>query len=100
MRLNLKLFAIILLVVLVVFISCKKEYSCKNCIGGNQLSIAKAGLDQVITLLTDSVSLDGNASNDPNGKISEWLWTKISSSAFFVTRNSSAISVNNPVYVA
>jgi len=43
------------------------------------LSIAIAGPDQIITLLSDSISLAGIASNDPDEKISDriaigWLW--------------------------
>ena len=67
----------------VIFLSCKKEYSCEGCINGNKPPIAIAGPDQVITLPTDSISLDGSASNDPDGKISEWLWKKISGPASF-----------------
>jgi hypothetical protein len=65
------------------FISCKKETSCEGCINGNKPPIAIAGPDQVITLPTDSVLLDGSASNDPDGTISEWLWQKISGPASF-----------------
>ncbi len=65
------------------FLSCKKETSCEGCKEINKPPIAIAGPDQVITLPTDSVSLDGNSSSDPDGKISEWLWTKISGPAFF-----------------
>jgi hypothetical protein len=61
----------------------KKKRSCENCINGNQPPIANAGPDRAITLPTDSISLDGNASKDPDGKISEWLWTKISGPASF-----------------
>ena len=42
------------------------------------LQIAVAGPDQVITLPIDSVSLDGRNSSDPDGSISNYLWTKIS----------------------
>ena len=69
----LKFVAFVLLAGVLFNISCKKEYSCENCINGNQPPIANAGPDQVITLPTDSVSLDGTASNDPDGKISGWL---------------------------
>ncbi len=68
---------------IVFFISCKKELSCEGCRDGNKLPLANAGPDQVITLPTDSVSLDGAGSNDPDGTISEWLWTKISGPASF-----------------
>jgi hypothetical protein len=73
----------ILLIGNVIFISCKKEYSCDECIGDNRSPIANAGPDQVITLPTDSVSLDGRQSSDPDGTISSYLWTKISGPASF-----------------
>jgi hypothetical protein len=71
----------------VVFFSCQKELSCEGCGNGNNSAdkspIAIAGPDQVITLPTDTISLDGSPSNDPDGTISEWLWTKISGPASF-----------------
>jgi hypothetical protein len=69
--------------VFVIFLSCKKEKSCEGCVESNKPPIAVAGPDQIITLPTDSISLDGSASNDPDGTISEWLWTKISGPASF-----------------
>ena len=66
-----------------IFISCKKERSCEGCKENNKIPIAIAGPDQVITLPTDSVSLDGKNSSDPDGRISEWLWKKISGPASF-----------------
>ena len=74
------------------FISCKKEKSCEACIYENKPPTAVAGPDQVITLPTDSVSLDGKNSSDPDGKISEWLWTKISGPASF-NINSSSLAI-------
>jgi hypothetical protein len=53
----LKLSAFLLSIVLVLFISCKKELSCKNC-ETNQPPIANAGTDQIITSPKDSVTLD------------------------------------------
>ncbi|MES1223263.1 MAG: hypothetical protein ABUT20_47655, partial [Bacteroidota bacterium] len=73
----------VLLTVVLFYISCKKERSCENCKETNKPPIAIAGPDQVITLPTDSVLLDGSSSSDPDGKISEWLWTKISGPASF-----------------
>jgi K319L-like, PKD domain len=74
-----------------VFISCNKEYSCEGC--AEKPPIAVAGPDLVITLPTDSVSLDGNNSSDPDGTISKWLWTKISGPASFnIIRQSDSIS--------
>ena len=89
MRTMLK-FTCVLFICVVIFISCKKEKSCEGCGEGNTPPMAFAGPDQVITLPTDSVTLDGSASNDPDGTISEWLWTKISGPASFVINNSLA----------
>ena len=53
-----------------IYVSCKKETSCENCRSENDKNkppIANAGLDQVITLPTDSVLLDGRTSSDPDG---------------------------------
>jgi hypothetical protein len=52
------------------FISCKKEKPCEAYEEGNKSPIAVAGSDQVITLPTDRVLLDGSASRDPDGTIS------------------------------
>jgi N-acetylneuraminic acid mutarotase len=83
----LKFTAYILLIGVIVFISCKKEHSCEGCAEKNKPPIAIAGPDQVITLPTDSISLDGSASSDPDGIISEWLWKKISGPASFNVSN-------------
>jgi hypothetical protein len=75
---NLKDICFIILSYLSLCISCKKERSCDGCINGNRHPIASAGPDQVITLPTNTVLLDGKLSSDPEGKISSWRWTKIS----------------------
>ena len=82
MKTFLKYIFFVLLTGLLFLLSCKKEHSCENC-GTNNPPIANAGPDQVITLPIDSVSLDGSASNDPDGKINSFLWTKISGPASF-----------------
>ncbi len=64
-----------------VFLSCKKEHSSEGCIGNNKLPIAIAGSDTAITLPLDRLMLDGSKSSDPDGRISEWHWTKISGPA-------------------
>jgi Tol biopolymer transport system component len=66
-----------------IFSSCKKEKSCEGCRKNNKPPTAVAGPDQVITLPADSISLNGYASSDPDGTISNWLWTKISGPASF-----------------
>jgi K319L-like, PKD domain len=87
---NLFLFVVVLLITAcVIFISCNKERSCEGCNENNKPPIAVAGPNQVITLPTDSVSLDGNASSDPDGTIGEWFWAKISGPASFNIVNAS-----------
>jgi hypothetical protein len=74
--------------------SCKKETSCEGCKELNQPPIAIAGPDQVITLPTDSILLDGRNSSDPDGTISVWLWTKISGPASFtIDRSTDSITI-------
>src|SRR6187455_2901424 len=75
----LKISSFILLVAVAIHISCKKETPCEGCATkSNKPPIAVAGPDQVITLPIDSVLLDGRSSSDPDGSISNYLWTKIS----------------------
>ena len=44
----------------------------------NQAPVANAGSGKTITLPTNSVSLDGSASNDPDGTISKYTWAQVS----------------------
>ena len=69
------------------YVSCKKEYSCKDCFEKNKPPIAVAGPDLGITLPTDSASLDGRSSSDPDGSITDYKWTKISGPASFTLNN-------------
>ena len=71
---------IFIITVFLFFLSCVKKI---------KPPIAKAGADQVITLPTDSILLDGSASNDPDGTISVWRWTKISGPSSFQIVNPS-----------
>jgi|GEM_PF-3107240 len=81
----------------IVFFSCKKEQSCEGCVtNNNKPPTAVAGPDQVITLPTDSVSLDGRTSSDPDGMISSCLWTKISGPVSFY--NSSLFSCSQRIH--
>jgi hypothetical protein len=83
---NKKVIVLIISMIIIFFavnLSCNKEYSCEGCKENNKPPIAIAGPDQVITLPADSISLDGSASNDPDGTISVWLWKKISGPASF-----------------
>ena len=76
---------------IIIFISCKKEIASDRGGNNNKLSIANAGPDQVITLPTDSVSIDGNSSSDPDGTISSYLWTKIAGPAFFKMQSTAVV---------
>jgi len=73
-----------------LFLSCQKEISCEDCRETNKPPIAVAGPDQVITLPIDSIALDGSASSDPDGKIIDWLWEKISGPASFSIASTAA----------
>lgn len=44
----------------------------------NASPIANAGLNRTITLPTNSVTLNGSGSSDPDGTITSYAWTKIS----------------------
>ncbi|MEO5782300.1 MAG: PKD domain-containing protein [Ginsengibacter sp.] len=65
----------------------------------NQPPIAKAGADQAITLPTNSVTLNGGGSTDPDNNITTYVWTKISGPSAFNIANSNAVQtqVNNLV---
>jgi len=81
----------ITIVVIIILVSFKKEFSCEGCADKNKPPIANAGRDTTIALPKDSISLDGSNSSDPDGRKSEWRWTKISGSASFTITNSSVV---------
>jgi hypothetical protein len=90
MKLFIKFSAFALLICMLFYIACKKETSCEGCRDGNKPPTAIAGPDQVITLPTDSILLDGWSSSDPDGTISDWLWTKIEGPVSFAINNPTA----------
>ena len=89
-----KLIVVIISTILII-ISCKKETSCEGCATkNNKPPIAVAGPDQLITLPTDSVVLDGRISSDPDGMISSYLWTKISGPvSFTILKSTDSITI-------
>jgi hypothetical protein len=89
MKRVLKLSGYTLLMVVSVSISCQRELECFDCYD-NKPPVAIAGIDQKITLPKDSVLLDGSASSDADGKVTNWLWTKITGPASFVMVNTTA----------
>ncbi|WP_332734675.1 Kelch repeat-containing protein [Flavihumibacter sp.] len=79
------------LLVVLLFNACKKEYSCEGCLTFGEPPIADAGIDMSITLPKDSVLLDGSASADPDGSITEYKWSKVAGPpSSFITNFSSA----------
>ncbi|HSU28874.1 MAG TPA: PKD domain-containing protein [Chitinophagaceae bacterium] len=66
----------------ILFNSCKKEHSCQSC-PAKKPPVAIAGTDEVITLPTDSVFLNGSASSDPDGTITSHSWKKINGPASY-----------------
>ncbi|HZF66071.1 MAG TPA: hypothetical protein VEZ55_16380, partial [Chitinophagaceae bacterium] len=71
-----------------LFSTCKKEYSCEDCLPKPPVAIA--GADTVLYLPADSLILDGTASHDPDGKIVSFKWQKIEGSASFTIANTKA----------
>ncbi len=53
----------------------------------NVLPVANAGIDQTITLPTNSVTLDGSGSGDVDGTIISYAWSKVSGPASFTINN-------------
>src|SRR5688572_29352034 len=97
----------IILFTSIVFIgisSCKKEYNERNGSNAhennergpkgpktNRPPVANAGADQVITLPSNSVNLNGSASTDPDNNITSYQWTKISGPSSFTIANPNSV---------
>lgn len=56
----------------------------------NRPPVANAGSDQTITLPTNTVSLNGSVSTDPDNNITGYVWTKISGPSSFNIANTIA----------
>jgi gliding motility-associated-like protein len=56
----------------------------------NQVPTANAGVDQTITLPTNSLNLTGSGS-DPDGTIASYAWTRISGPTATITNGTSAV---------
>ncbi|MBS1933765.1 MAG: DUF4832 domain-containing protein, partial [Bacteroidetes bacterium] len=65
----------------------------------NQPPTANAGANQAITLPTNTATLDGSASSDPDGTIASYSWTKISgpSTGTITNANTSTATLSNLV---
>jgi hypothetical protein len=60
---------------------------------GNHPPVACAGADRTITLPTDTVTLDGSCSTDPDNNISSYLWTKVAGPASVTMGNANAATI-------
>ncbi|HEY6503108.1 MAG TPA: PKD domain-containing protein [Chitinophagaceae bacterium] len=62
----------------------------------NQRPVIKTGPDQTITLPTNSVTVDGSGSYDPDGTIKTFLWTKdFGNGGTIATPNSAKTAITN-----
>lgn len=63
----------------------------------SQLPIANAGPDQTITLPTNSVTLNGSGSRDPDGTLTNYVWIKIAGPAIYglISPNAAITSLVN-----
>jgi hypothetical protein len=98
MKLILQLTFYIFLLLATGFLSCKKDSSEEgNNSSNNKPPVASAGQDQAITLPINSCTLDGSTSNDPDGNISGYHWSKIQGPTSFTIQNRSTAQtiVNN-----
>lgn len=86
-----KIFAISLVAITgsVIFLGCKKDDPVTpSSLTTNKPPTAKAGSDVTVTLPANSVLLDGSASNDTDGNISEYYWSNLSGPA--------SVQISNP----
>jgi len=60
----------------------------------NKTPTAVAGDDVEITLPTNSITLNGSGSTDPDGKIASYKWSKVSGPTQFTIANSTAMITN------
>lgn len=63
----------------------------------NQTPVANAGQNQTITLPTNSATLNGSASSDPDGRITTYLWQQVSGpgNSTFSATNTATVTVSN-----
>ena len=92
MKLIIKLITCLLITVILFLNSCKKESSCERCIGNNRPPVACTGANRTITLPTDTVTLDGSCSTDPDNNISSYQWTKVAGPASVTTSNANVVT--------
>lgn len=85
------LFSALICLFIYLFSSCRKEAARESNLENNNPPVANAGRDTAIVLPLNNVSLDGSNSNDPDGIITEFLWSKISGPSLYAIDNSKSI---------
>ena len=88
---QLSIVSVLFLFVNLLTLSCRKESARPN---DNNPPVANAGNDTIIVLPSDSSSLDGTASYDPDNNITGYQWIKISGPSTFSIDNASAAKTN------
>src|SRR5262245_52643340 len=85
-----EIFSILLISINVcmILLSCRKNSDSKP---ANRSPIANAGKDTIIFLPLNSTVLDASGSNDPDGTITKYEWSKISGPASFNMANAQAV---------
>lgn len=78
------------LLVMLTLHACQKDFSCDSCSVTNQPPIARAGVDLIITFPTNTVTINGSGSYDPDGSIALYSWKQIQGPNQSVISNSSS----------
>ena len=80
----------LIMAVVIMTVSCQKEFLCNGCNDTNLPPVARTGKDTIIVLPADSAILRGTASTDPDGTISSYKWTQIAGPGKALMRDSTA----------
>ena len=85
-----------ILILYLINLSCKKKETditpdVININENNRPPIANAGLDKIIVLPVNMITLDANASTDPDNNLSTYTWKKITGPVTFTIQDSTSI---------
>lgn len=67
----------LLLLIVLVSASCKKDISCERCQEEKKPPVSQAGIDRKIVLPKDSIHVDGSSSTDGDGNIVGYRWEQL-----------------------
>jgi len=91
MKKQILLCAVFSCLLILFFNSCRKESPRESQINDNKPPVSDAGPDQVITLPTNSVTVDGSNSSDPDNNITGYQWTNFSGPSSFDIADANAV---------